>query len=158
MHAEVADDRDRIRPSMKAPSTRSDASRRASQASQSPSLDSEALRKKSGSVGRSVTDPGRTQTSIEAACTEILWYSASAARSFVKPTSLSGYFWLELLGLDLAAAANPSGPRIYRGQGVRGPVRVRTDHDHVHHPFDWLGSTKRISGGQPSLGANATLL
>jgi hypothetical protein len=43
-----------------------------------------------------------------------------------------------LVSLDLAAAANPTGPPIHRRQGVRALVRVRTDHDHVHRPFVWL--------------------
>jgi hypothetical protein len=39
------------------------------------------------------------------------------------------------VGLDLAVAARAARSRIHRSQGVRGLVRVRTDHDHVYRPF-----------------------
>jgi hypothetical protein len=63
-----------------------------------------------------------------------------------------------LLGLDLPGAAHPACPRVHSRQRVRALVRVRSDHDHLHRPFVGRPPMKRISGGQLSLGAVATLL
>src|SRR5688572_8619960 len=59
---------------------------------------------------------------------------------------------------DLLAATELAGSGIDGRQRMRALVRVRSDHDHLHRPFVWLWPTKRISGGQLSLGAVATLL
>src|ERR671922_2117485 len=64
-----------------------------------------------------------------------------------------------LLGLDLAAAADPARARVDRRQRVPALVRVHPDHDHLPPSLRLVElPAKRISGGQLSLGAVATLL
>jgi hypothetical protein len=52
-----------------------------------------------------------------------------------------------LLGRDLAGAALSPGPRVDRRQRVRALVRVRSDHDHAHRPFDLV---QRRRSGSPA--------
>ena len=64
-----------------------------------------------------------------------------------------------LLGLDLALAADPARALVDRRQRVRALVRVHPDHDHLPPSLRLVElPAKRISGGQLSLGAVATLL
>jgi hypothetical protein len=64
-----------------------------------------------------------------------------------------------LVRVDLTSAADLARPLVDRRERMRALVRVRPDHDHYPCPFVCSDhQMKRISGGQTSLGANATLL
>ena len=53
---------------------------------------------------------------------------------------------------ELAAA------RRHRAAGVGVLVGIRSDHDHLHRPFDWWLPSRRTSGGRTSARGDATLL
>src|SRR4029077_15336409 len=50
-------------------------------------------------------------------------------------------------------AGKLAGSRKYRAAGVGCLVGVRSDHDHLLCPLDWLSPVGRTAGGQTSLGA-----
>jgi hypothetical protein len=58
-----------------------------------------------------------------------------------------------LASSDRALAQDLASSRIHGHQRVVALVRIRPDHDHLHRPFVWMSTAKRIFGGQTSLGA-----
>src|SRR5687767_4286131 len=63
-----------------------------------------------------------------------------------------------LLRLDLAGAALPAGPRVDRRQRMSALVHVRSNHDHLHRPFDWLNTDEAELRRTTVTWGDATLL